>query len=127
MIQVKVSGSSKRTNDSLSRMAKREYINDLNRFGSLGVSALAAATPVDSRLTSESWAFKVIGNPRKGRATIIWYNTNVQHGVSIALILQYGHGTGTGGWVVGRNYINPAIQPIFDQIANDVWEKVKRA
>ena len=127
MIHVKLSGSSKTTNDTLKKLAKREYMSDLSRFGALGVSALSAATPVDSGLTAQSWAFKVIGSPRKGRATIIWYNTNVQHGVSIALILQYGHGTGTGGWVVGRNYINPAIQPVFDQIANDVWEKVTRA
>lgn len=99
-------------------------IADLDKYGRAGVSALSSATPVDTGLTSSSWDYKV--EYRDGGASITFTNSNIQNGVPIAIILQYGHGTGTGGWVEGRDYINPAIQPIFDKIANDAWKEVTK-
>ena len=93
-------------------------------FGKEGVAALASATPVDTGKTANSWSYKVtIAN---NRVTISFYNTNIQNGVPIAIILQYGHATRNGGWVEGRNYIDPAIQPIFDKLANQAWREVTR-
>ena len=97
-------------------------LGDLDKYGREGVAALASATPVDSGLTARSWHYKI--ENRKGSVAISFYNSNVQNGVPIAVILQYGHGTGTGGWVAGRDYINPAIQPVFDKIANEAWREV---
>src|SRR6478735_11744698 len=90
--------------------------------GARGVAALQAATPVDSGLTAASWSYEV--RVEGDITTISWLNTHVESGVNVAIILQYGHGTGTGGWVSGRDYINPAVKPIFDDIANDLWKKV---
>lgn len=95
---------------------------DLDRYGREGVAALASATPIDSGLTASSWYYEI--ENRNGSVTISFHNSNIQNGVPIAIMIQYGHGTGTGGWVQGRDYINPAIQPIFDRIANDVWKEV---
>lgn len=99
-------------------------LGDLDRFGREGVAALASATPVESGLTANSWEYKI--EHKKGSATISFHNTNIQNGVPIAIILQYGHGTGTGGWVEGRDYINPAIQPVFDKIAENAWKEVTK-
>lgn len=96
----------------------------LDAAGQKGVAALARATPVESGLTARSWDYTVSVSGKS--ATIEWYNTHVNQGVPIAILLQYGHGTGTGGFVRGRDYINPAIQPVFDQIADEVWEKVNK-
>ncbi len=96
----------------------------LDKYGRAGVAALASATPIDSGLTASSWYYEITSE--KGSVAISFRNSNIQNGVPIAIVLQYGHGTGTGGWVEGRDYINPAIQPIFDQIANDAWKEVKR-
>jgi hypothetical protein len=98
---------------------------DLSSLGQRGVTALAAATPTETGLTANSWGFEVTS--KDGSVTLTWFNTNTIDGVNIAIILQYGHGTGTGGWVAGRDYINPAIQPIFDDIANEMWKKVTSA
>lgn len=97
-------------------------LRDLDKYGREGVAALASATPVDSGLTANSWYYEI--ERKKGSVSITFYNSNIQKGIPIAIILQYGHGTGTGGWVQGRDYINPAIQPIFDKIANDAWREV---
>ncbi len=97
---------------------------DLDRFGRAGVQALAAATPVDTGKTAASWYYEITRS--KGSTTITFKNSNIQNGVPIAIILQYGHGTRNGGWVQGRDYINPAIQPVFDKIANDAWEEVTK-
>ena len=94
----------------------------LDKYGKRGVSALAASTPVDSGLTASSWSYKV--HSSRSNATLTFYNSNINNGVPIAIILQYGHGTGTGGWVEGRDYINPAIQPIFDEIVEEAWKEV---
>ena len=96
----------------------------LNRYGKEGVSALASATPVESGRTANSWYYEI--EIAKGSAVITFLNSHVNQGVPIAIILQYGHGTGTGGWVQGRDYINPAIQPIFDRIADEAWREVTK-
>lgn len=100
------------------------HLGDLDKYGRAGVAALASATPVDSGETARSWYYKI--ENKNGVASITFLNSNINNGVPIAIILQYGHGTGTGGWVEGRDYINPAIQPIFDQIANDAWKEVRQ-
>lgn len=99
-------------------------VGELDKYGREGVAALASATPVNSGLTANSWYYKI--ENKKGSVTISFHNSNIQNGVPIAVILQYGHGTGTGGWVQGRDYINPAIQPIFDQIAENAWREVTK-
>lgn len=99
-------------------------IGDLDRYGREGVAALASATPVDSGLTANSWSYKI--ENKNGSATISFHNSNVNKGVPIAIILQYGHGTRNGGWVQGRDYINPAIRPIFDKIAETAWREVTK-
>lgn len=96
----------------------------LDRYGREGVAALASATPVDSGLTASSWYYEIV--QKNGSTVINFCNSNIQSGVPIAIILQYGHGTGTGGWVEGRDYINPAIQPVFDKLANDAWREVTK-
>ena len=104
------------------RMYQLFQAGRFGRYGKMGVDALASATPVDSGKTAESWVYDVqIG---KGEMSIVWSNTNSNDGVNIAVILQYGHGTGTGGYVQGRDYINPAIQPVFDKIVDELWGEV---
>lgn len=108
----------------LERVKEVVKLGDLDKYGQAGVDALSSATPVDSGLTASSWYYEI--ENKGGSATISFYNSNVNKGVPIAIILQYGHGTGTGGWVEGRDYINPAIRPIFDKIANDAWGEVTK-
>lgn len=97
----------------------------LAKYGDRGVAALSSATPVGSTgLTAGSWYYKI--ENKNGSVKLSFCNSNIQNGVLIAIILQYGHATGTGGWVEGRDYINPAIQPIFDEIANNAWEEVTK-
>lgn len=97
-------------------------MNILHKYGQLGVQALSLATPLDSGETATSWNYEI--EQDGDTITLAWNNTHVNHGVNIAVILQYGHGTGTGGYVVGRDYINPALRPIFDDIADAVWKEV---
>lgn len=105
--------------------AKRSFrMGELDKYGKEGVAALASATPVDSGLTADSWRYEITN--KQGSAKITFYNSNIQNGVPIAIILQYGHGTRNGGWVQGRDYINPAIQPIFDKIVNEAWREVTK-
>lgn len=108
----------------LERAKEAAHVGVLDKYGREGVAALASATPVDSGLTAASWYYKI--ENKNGTATISFYNSNIQNGVPIAIILQYGHGTGTGGWVEGRDYINPAIQPIFDKIVDSAWREVTK-
>ena len=96
----------------------------LSKYGQEGVAALASATPIDSGKTANSWSYTI--ENKKDSMAIVFHNTNIQNGVPIAIILQYGHGNGTGGWVQGREYINSAIQPIFDRIAKEAWEGVTK-
>lgn len=125
MLKVTASGSFDRTQRFLNEMARKERYAVLERYGAIGVNALASATPYDSGLTAQSWSYEVV--TKRGGYEIVWSNSNIQNGIQIAVILQYGHGTGTGGWVEGRDYINPAIQPLFDQIADEVWKQVTSA
>ena len=96
----------------------------LDKYGKDGVAALSSATTVDSGNTANSWYYEI--ENKKGQVRINFLNSNINQGVPIAIILQYGHGTGTGGWVQGRDYINPAIQPVFDRILQDIWKEVTR-
>ena len=95
----------------------------LDKYGQKGVDALASATPRESGETANSWSYEITGGD--GNYAIQWNNSHVNKGVNIAIILQYGHGTGTGGYVVGRDYINPAVQPIFDEMAETIWKEVE--
>lgn len=109
----------------LNKVADKSYLNVLDKYGQMGVQALSAATPVDSGATASSWMYEIEGG--SGTTTISWLNTNENKGVNIAVILQYGHGTGTGGYVQGRDYINPAMRPVFDEIAEQAWREVTSA
>lgn len=122
MISFSHKGDLSKVTRYLEKASKSARLSDLDRYGREGVAALASATPVDSGLTASSWYYEI--KHEKSSATISFLNSNIQNGVPIAIILQYGHGTGTGGWVQGRDYINPAIQPIFDKLANDAWREV---
>ena len=104
---------------------KGAKLSVLDKYGREGVNALASATPVESGRTADSWYYEIERSTRS--ASITFLNSNVNKGVPIAIILQYGHGTGTGGWVQGRDYINPAIQPIFDRLADEAWEEVTKS
>lgn len=115
-------GSFNKTEAYLSRLSKGDAFKVLEKYGHLGVTALSNATPVNSGLTSESWYFEII--QRKGYYSIRWHNRNVVDGRPIAILLQYGHGTGNGGYVVGQDYIMPAIRPIFEVMANEAWKEV---
>lgn len=118
-------GSFKDTESFLDKMLRGDIYTGLAKYGEAGVKALSAGTPVESSLTANSWYYEIV--KKQGSYSIIWRNSNVVDGVPIAIILQYGHGTGTGGYVQGRDYINPAIQPVMDQIALDVWKVVSSA
>lgn len=96
----------------------------LDKYGNIGVNALQAATPKESGLTAASWYYEVSDDGKT--STLSFFNSNINKGVPIAIILQYGHGTGTGGYVQGRDYINPAMRPVFDQVVEDFWEEVTR-
>lgn len=124
MITITQTGDWKKTRQYLNRLSKVELIAVLNRYGEIGVNALSNATPVDSGLTANSWYYEIV--QRSGYSSIRWHNSNVVDGRPIAILLQYGHGTGTGGYVQGRDYIMPAIRPIFDQIAAEAWREVTR-
>jgi len=115
-------GDLKKTDTFLRKLLKQDLTTILHRYGKKGVEALSAATPVDTGKTAASWDYKVTESP--GSATITWTNSNVNNGVPIALILQYGHGTGTGGYVQGRDYIKPAIQPVIDDLVHALWKEV---
>lgn len=122
MIRFRQKGDFSKTTNYFERLKGILHTSRLDKYGQRGVDALSSATPVDSGLTASSWYYTV--ERQNGRATINFLNSNVNEGVPIAIILQLGHGTGTGGWVEGRDYINPAIQPVFDAIVNDAWKEV---
>ena len=124
MISFRHKGDFSKTTSFLKRAKDKVYLEDLDKYGRQGVAALASATPIDSGKTASSWYYKI--ENIKESAKITFYNSNVQNGVSIAIILQYGHGTRNGGWVEGRDYINPAVRPIFDKIVDDAWREVSK-
>lgn len=125
MISFKQKGDFSKLTGFLERVKESVKIGDLDKFGRAGVEALSSATPVNTGKTANSWYYEI--ENKNGVATISFNNSNIQNGVPIAIILQYGHGTGTGGWVEGRDYINPAIRPIFDEIAENAWREVTKS
>ena len=125
MIKFRQKGDFSNLTRFLERAKNLVHISDLDRYGREGVAALASATPVDTGKTAASWYYDIKIN--KESASITFNNSNIQNGVPIAIILQYGHGTRIGGWVEGRDYINPVIQPIFDKIAEEAWKEVTKA
>ena len=124
MISFRHKGDFSKTSRYLVKTKKAVKNKDLDRFGKEGVAALASATPVDTGLTASSWYYEI--EQKNGSTTILFNNSNIQNGIPIAIILQYGHGTKNGGWVQGRDYINPAIQPLFDKIAENAWREVTK-
>ena len=125
MIKFRQKGDFSNLTRFLERAKNLVHISDLDRYGREGVAALASATPVDTGKTATSWYYDIKIN--KESASITFNNSNIQNGVPIAIILQYGHGTRNGGWVEGRDYINPVIKPIFDKIAEEAWKEVTKA
>lgn len=125
MISFRQKGDFSKLTRFLERAKNLVHLSDLDRYGREGVAALASATPVDTGKTAASWYYDIKIN--KESASITFNNSNIQNGVPIAIILQYGHGTRNGGWVEGRDYINPVIQPIFDNIAEEAWKEVTKA
>lgn len=125
MISIRSRGNFDNTESFLTRMAKGDYLDRLlDECGRKGVSALQSATPRDTGNTADRWYYEVSRD--SSGVTITWSNTNINEGVPIAIILQYGHGTGTGGYVKGRDYINPALKPVFDEISRELWREVTR-
>ena len=124
MIRFTSKGDFSKATRYFKRVSEASKIKILEKYGAKGVAALSSATPVESGLTASSWSYNVEREP--GRSVINFTNSNQNKGVHIAIILQYGHGTGTGGWVEGRDYINPAIQPVFGDILEQAWTEVTK-
>lgn len=124
MISFQQKGNFSKLTRYLERAKETIRLGVLDKYGRKGVAALASATPLDSGETSSSWYYEIVN--KNGSATITFCNSNIQNGVPIAIILQYGHATRNGGWVEGRDYINPAIQPIFDEIVESAWKEVTK-
>lgn len=125
MIAFESTGSFDKTEAFLTKMSKGDIFKALDKFGRVGVAALASATPVESGVSAASWNYEVTRS--RGSYSISWTNSHMVDGVPLVILLQYGHGTGTGGYVRGRDFINPAAQPVFDQIATEVWKAVTSA
>lgn len=124
-ISVSHSGDFRNLEKFIKKVENGELFRSLDSLAQQGVSALAANTPRRSGITAASWDYEIVIS--RGGCSITWLNTNVNNGFSVAIGLQYGHGTGTGGWVSGEDYINPAIRPVFDRIADHVWKEVTSA
>ena len=108
--------------ERLLKNASSNIFGDLNRYGEMGVSALARATPTETGKTAKSWTYRIVRTQTYTK--IEWFNTNENNGENIAILIQYGHGTGTGGYIQGIDYINPAIRPVFERISDELWRKV---
>lgn len=124
MIKFKQKGDFSKLTNFLEKAKGAIKISTLDKYGKEGVAALSSATPKDSGLTASSWYYEIVNN--NGSITLEFKNSNIQNGVPIAIILQYGHGTRNGGWVQGQDYINPAVKPIFDKIAKEAWKEVTK-
>lgn len=125
MITFTQKGDFSKTTKFLQRMKEFTKTSDLDKYGKLGVEALRHATPRDSGITANSWGYEI--EHKRGQTSIVWTNTNVNEGVPIAVIIQYGHGTGWGAYVKGVDYINPAMAPVFEEIADKVWREVTKS
>lgn len=124
ILSVTQKGNFRRTDRFLSGIVHFHYMRRLHHFGNRGVEALRAATPKDSGETAEAWSYEIVEEP--GRTALYWRNSHVVNGTNIAVILQYGHATRNGGFVEGVDYINPAIRPIFEEMAKEAWKEVVR-
>lgn len=124
MIKFRNKGDFSKTIQYMSNAKKAINLNMLDKYGKMGVEALSAATPIDSGNTANSWRYEI--TKTNGSAKITFFNSNIQNGVPIAIILQYGHGTRNGGYVNGVDYINPALQPVFEKITNEAWKEVSK-
>lgn len=124
MISFRQKGDFSKTTNYLKRAREAARIKILEKYGEKGVAALASATPIDSGLTASSWYYEV--KTSNTSSSITFLNSNVNDGVPIAVIIQLGHGTGTGGWVEGQDYINPALQPVFEELSHEAWKEVTR-
>ena len=125
MIEMSSSGSTSKMQAFLQSMVTKRHVTGFEGIAQRGVAALQAATPVESGLTASSWSYVI--ESRDGATFVSWVNTNSLNGANVAILIQYGHGTGTGGYVSGQDFINPAIRPIFDELANESWKKVTSA
>lgn len=123
MIELENKGDWKDTRKFLNKLQSGDIFSDFDKYGQTGVRALSKSTPIDTGLASSSWEYRIIRD--RDFPGIEWYNTDVEGGAEVVILIQYGHGTRNGGWVQGRDFINPTMRPIFDQIADDVWKKVK--
>lgn len=124
-IKIKVNGGFKKAPRYLRALKCLDPMAMMDKYGKLGVSALSEATPVDTGLAASSWRYEV--QKERNAYKLIFCNDDIENGFQVAIMIQYGHGTGTGGWVEGRDYINPALRPIFDSIAEEAWNEVKSA
>lgn len=122
MIKCEIKGDFKKTLSFLRRIQGKDLGSLLKKYAEQGVEVLRSATPVVTGKTAASWGYEIVQD--RNKISIFWTNSNVNEGVPIAVILEYGHGTGWGGYVQGRHYISPAIQPVFDQIAEAAWKEV---
>lgn len=125
MIRFTTGGSTRNTENFLQRIIHGDLYSKLETYGRLGVDRLRQATPIESSLTADSWEYEI--EEKNGSYTLWWLNTNEIDGFNVAVGLQYGHGTGAGGWVAGYDYINPALKPILDKLADEVWKEVQKA
>lgn len=125
MFTITQKGDFHKTEEFLKKLKKGDLYKHLEQYAEIGVEALRNATPIDSGETANAWTYEITQS-RDG-ASITWINTNMNDGENIAILIQYGHGTGTGGYVRGRDYINPAMQPVFDKLAEDIWKEVINA
>ena len=124
MLKIRTKGKLNNTHKFLNKASKQDFFQCLDVYGAKGVQALSNSTPVDTGYTASCWKYKI--HEYKHHIALEWYNTNVVNGCPIAIVLQYGHGTRNGGYVEGIDYINPALKPIFDEIADSVWKELIR-
>lgn len=122
MLRFESQGDFDKTERFLKGMKDKKYLSMLNKYGEIGVSALSHATPRDTGKTADSWNYEITSGPEGD--VIYWTNSNENKGEIIAILLQYGHGTRNGGYVVPTDYINPAMKDVFEEIANDAWKEV---
>lgn len=125
MITLESSGAFKKSNSFLSKLLRVDIETTLKKYAQEGVDALANATPMNTGETALSWSYKITKTAYGWEVS--WTNSHINNGQSVAILLQYGHGTGTGGYVQGQDYINPVIKPIFDKIAHEIWKVVTTA
>lgn len=125
MFTITQKGDFRKTEKFLKKMKDGDFYKNLEQYAQIGVEALRESTPIDSGETALSWTYEI--KQSKGEVGITWINTNTNKGENIAILIQYGHGTGTGGYVHGRDFINPAMQPVFDKLAEDIWKEVINA